>query len=211
MEPSTPASEQPTASGPSQNPQVGATAAAPAPAATPAPAFTPITPAERAWLTFPPFPKPPPGVELIAFKDFKPLGIIIPEPVEGQEKREGEDAPVEVDGLGIQTLTLRVHHDLTTMEKRKRKNLKTKMLPDGRTVLKRWYDEWAEGENLRRTSCPIDPCVSRHRGFRPCSRRYEREGELVLMVHIGPSRAWIVCIRPRMTSRLDGQRARTRW
>ena len=166
MEPSTLAApEQPTA--PSQSPPADATVGpsstpatpAPPPPAPPAPAFAPIPPAERAWLTFPPFPKPPPGVELIAFKDFKPLGIIIPSPVpEGQGQERGEeDAPVEVDGLGIQTLTLRVHHDLTTMEKRKRKNVRTKTLADGSTVLKRWYDEWAEGESLRRTSCPIDP------------------------------------------------------
>nr|VWP00877.1 Chitinase [Ganoderma boninense] len=186
MEPSTPtaAPEQPTAA-PSQNSPADATAAATSTcvgtAATngspvpppPAPTIAPIPAAERPWLTFPPFPKPPPDVELIAFKDFKPLGIIIPEPptaaaqaqaqaqTKEQERGDQEDAPVEVDGLGIQTLTLRVHHDLTTMEKRKRKNVRTKTLPDGTTVLKRWYDEWAEGESLRRTSCPIDPSLPR--------------------------------------------------
>ena len=114
---------------------------------------------ERPWLKFPPLPAVSDGVALVPFKDFKPLGIIIPAPVpEGQGQERGEEnAPVEVDGLGIQTLALRVHHDLTTMEKRKRKNVRTKTLADGSTVLKRWYDEWAEGESLRRTSCPIDP------------------------------------------------------
>ncbi|KAI1796038.1 hypothetical protein LXA43DRAFT_1079656 [Ganoderma leucocontextum] len=157
MELSTPTPEQPTA----QNAPADATAATTTPAAPPpAPAPIPESPvAERPWITFPPFPKPPPGVELIAFADFKPLGIHILEPVEGQDASESQ--PVEVDGLGIQTLTLRVHHDLTVMEKRKRKNVRTKTLPDGSTVLKRWYDEWAEGESLRRTSCPINPSSPR--------------------------------------------------
>ncbi|PIL37479.1 hypothetical protein GSI_01173 [Ganoderma sinense ZZ0214-1] len=178
MEPSSPAAapEQPIAA-PSKNTSADATApptnsititATTTPA--PPPSIAPIPVAERPWLTFPPFPKPPPGVELIAFKDFKALGIIIPEPPAGgpaqargqpEERGDREDAVGEIDGLGIQTLTLRVHHDLTTMEKRKRKNVRTKTLPDGSTVLKRWYDEWAEGENLRRTSCPIDPSLPR--------------------------------------------------
>ena len=86
------------------------------------------------------------------FQDFKSLKII-PESLPEEQER-GENVPVGVDD-SIQTLTLRVHHDLTTMEKRK--NVRTKTLADGTTVLKRWYDEWAEGESLRRTSCPIDP------------------------------------------------------
>ena len=156
MDPTT-ASQPPASDAPLPLPTATPAPPVPVPPATAASSTTPTTtaaPIERPWLTFPPFPKPPPGVELIAFKDFKPLGIIIPAPVpEGQGQERGEeDVPVEVDGLGIQTLTLRVHHDLTTMEKRKRKNVRTKTLADGSTVLKRWYDAWAEGESLRRKS-----------------------------------------------------------
>ena len=66
---------------------------------------------------------------------------------------------VEVDGLGIPRLTLRVHHDLIAMEKRKRKQAKTKVNPDGSVVPRRWYEEWAESEGIRRVSVPIDPRV----------------------------------------------------
>ncbi|KAI9064890.1 hypothetical protein FKP32DRAFT_1591102 [Trametes sanguinea] len=101
------------------------------------------------WLTFPPFPNPPPGVELIPFSAFKPTGIQVPiEPT--------EPGYVERDGLGIPTVTLRVHHDLTAMEKRKRKKA-TKVGADGVVRRAMWYEEWAEGEQLRRTAGVIDP------------------------------------------------------
>ncbi|RPD66786.1 hypothetical protein L226DRAFT_476665 [Lentinus tigrinus ALCF2SS1-7] len=104
------------------------------------------------WITFPPFPAVPPGVELIPFKDFKPLGIqIVDEPEPGH---------VEVDGLGIPTVTLRVHHDLTEMEKRKRKN-KKKVAADGTVIRQAWYDEWEDNESSRRLSAPIDSSLPR--------------------------------------------------
>ncbi|CDO69572.1 hypothetical protein BN946_scf184759.g12 [Trametes cinnabarina] len=111
-------------------------------------------PADRdPWLTFPPFPQPPPGVDLIPFSAFKPAGIqLATEPA--------EPGDVERDGLGIPTVTLRVHHDLTAMEKRKRKK-PTKVGKDGVVRRAMWYEEWAEGEELRRTAGPIDPSLPR--------------------------------------------------
>ncbi|TBU22294.1 hypothetical protein BD311DRAFT_154038 [Dichomitus squalens] len=161
MDPSSPAPDQPTTAAPQHaTPQNAPADASPSSTSNVAPAAAEataaVTPADRPWLTFPPFPKPPQGVDLVPFQDFKPLGIHIPEPVE-----DGAAPPVEVDGLGIATLTLRVHHDLTTMEKRKRKNARTKIAPDGSVVPKRWYEEWAEVEHLRKTSGPIDPSLPR--------------------------------------------------
>ncbi|KAI9000675.1 hypothetical protein BD414DRAFT_472396 [Trametes punicea] len=104
------------------------------------------------WLTFPPFPKPPPGVELIPFSAFKPAGIpLAVEPT--------EPGYIELDGLGIPTVTLRVHHDLTAMERRKRK--RTKVGHDGLVTRTTWYEEWADGEELRRTATAIDPSIPR--------------------------------------------------
>lgn len=34
---------------------------------------------DATWITFPPFPKPPPGVYIIPFKSFKPKGICVVE------------------------------------------------------------------------------------------------------------------------------------
>ena len=59
------------------------------------------------------------------------------------------EASVEVDGLGIQTLMLHVHHNLTMTEKHEYKSLKMKMLPNRRTVPRPWYGEWVEGESSR--------------------------------------------------------------
>lgn len=107
-----------------------------------------VAPQERPWLTFPPFPKALPGVELVPFTAFKPQGIhIVPDPPEGH---------VEVDALGIPTVALRVQHDLTAMEKRKKKT-KNRLGANGIMLRQLWYEEWEEGETFRRTAAPIDP------------------------------------------------------
>ncbi|KAI0722278.1 hypothetical protein C8T65DRAFT_704801 [Cerioporus squamosus] len=132
---------------------VSTTNAQPQAAAAPANSEWPQSATEaNPWITFPPFPVVPPGVELIPFKDFKPLGIRIVE--------DPEPGYVEVDGLGIPTVTLRVHHDLTEMEKRKRKS-KKKVAPNGTVIRQAWYDEWEETESSRRLSGPIDPSLPR--------------------------------------------------
>ena len=75
------------------------------------------------WLTFPPFPNPPPGVQLIPFSDFKPKGLIV-------RLGDPEDGTVEeseeVDAEGIPTLALRVKHELTEAEQARKKRRKTK-------------------------------------------------------------------------------------
>ncbi|KAI0677197.1 hypothetical protein C8Q78DRAFT_1073923 [Trametes maxima] len=109
---------------------------------------------DRPWLTFPPFPKPPPGVDLISFSDFKPTGIVLV-----PETADAEPEQVERDGLGIPTVALRVRHDLTSMDKRKRK--KTRVGQDGTVRSAPWYEEWAEDENTRRMMGVVDPSVPR--------------------------------------------------
>ena len=121
-------------------------------------------------LAFPPFPKPPLGVEIIPFTEFKPLGIHIREekadgeqPPEEQQK-EGDDKEeggyVEVDGLGIPTMGLRVHHELTPMERERKGKRKSKKGLGGRPARVLWYEEWAETENSRRLSVPLDQYVA---------------------------------------------------
>ncbi|EPQ58892.1 hypothetical protein GLOTRDRAFT_135906 [Gloeophyllum trabeum ATCC 11539] len=91
---------------------------------------------------FPPFPKPPEGVTIIPFKDFKPSGIQIRIAGEGQ---------VEIDGLGIPTVELRVKHDGTDGHgKKRKKKKKNNAFAGGPGNLQRpWWEVWEEGEALR--------------------------------------------------------------
>ncbi len=109
------------------------------------------------WIIFPPFPDPPPGVEIIPFVDFKPLGIIISEGA--PEANAGSDAEeqVEVDALGIPTVALRVHHELTAMERDRKGKRKPKKGGNNRRVI--WYEDWAQTESSRRLSVPLDQYV----------------------------------------------------
>ncbi|KAF8956687.1 hypothetical protein BDZ97DRAFT_1850031 [Flammula alnicola] len=131
-------------------------------------------------IRFPPFPPVPPGVKITPFKQFKEHGIQI-----------FSDTGVEIDGLGIPTVRLRVPHD-TDVCKTQTKRKKTKEGEEGdeegeqdgnvtakkkgkgkkgaeeildpvaraqeqrrqRLLLfakKEWYEQWAEGEDLRGT------------------------------------------------------------
>ncbi|KAJ3539694.1 hypothetical protein NM688_g6326 [Phlebia brevispora] len=107
-------------------------------------------------LQFPPFPKPPAGVKIIPFHEFKASGIqiaVAPEP-----------DYVEVDGLGIPTLTLRVKHDLTETEQRKRKKgRRTAGGPSGQRLT--WWEDWEQGESMRTTAAravSVDPVNRLH-------------------------------------------------
>ncbi len=123
------------------------TTAPPTTTAPAVPATTAWPPAdEHLWLTFPPFPQAPPGVTLIPFSAFKPAGVL-----------QAADGERERDALGIPTVALRVHHDLTAMEKRKRKKTRTDASGAVRRVL--WFEDWADGEELRRSAGVVDPCV----------------------------------------------------
>jgi len=107
--------------------------------------------------TFPPFPTPPPGVQITPFADFRENGIQVFSP----------DGKIEVDGLGIPTVELSSKHDsdegktearpkksITSIQPRTVVNAdgtKSKRLPD-------WYEAWAETESSR--ICSYDQCVS---------------------------------------------------
>ncbi|KZT29500.1 hypothetical protein NEOLEDRAFT_1056468 [Neolentinus lepideus HHB14362 ss-1] len=94
-------------------------------------------------MRFPPFPAAPEGVSIVPFKDFKATGI--------QMRIAGEDQ-VEIDGLGIPTVQLRVKHfpdgsDGKQQKKRKRK--KKNAFAGGAGQLQRpWWEVWEEGEEL---------------------------------------------------------------
>ncbi|KAL6309820.1 hypothetical protein BKA93DRAFT_821530 [Sparassis latifolia] len=106
----------------------------------------------RPYLIFPPFPAPPPGVSITPFKAFKPSGIEI--------NLDPRPDDVEHDGLGVPTLELRVKHELTEAEQRRRRRPRAPLVDAGgrRPV---WYEEWAVVEHQRRTTTPIDPSLSR--------------------------------------------------
>jgi hypothetical protein len=110
---------------------------------------------ELPFITFPPFPKPPPGVTLIPFKDFRARGIqLFAEVVGGQNEED-----IELDGLGIPTVELRVKHstDECKSNTRKRKRKKKTAAAEGAPARKvPWYEEWEEGEDLRITKGKFD-------------------------------------------------------
>lgn len=113
---------------------------------------------DLAFITFPPFPKPPPGVTLIPFKDFRARGIQLFEVVGGQNEED-----MELDGLGIPTVELRVKHstDECKSNTRKRKRKKKTAGVDSAPARKvPWYEEWEEGEDLRITKGKFDLNIS---------------------------------------------------
>ncbi|KAJ7098562.1 hypothetical protein B0H15DRAFT_1018873 [Mycena belliarum] len=90
---------------------------------------------------FPPFPEVPEGVTIIPFKDFREHGIRVFE----------EDDGVERDGLGIPTIPLRAKHDTDvskTNPERKKKSVK-ELVAARASFRKEWWEDWAEGEDLR--------------------------------------------------------------
>jgi len=107
---------------------------------------------ELPFIRFPPFPNPPEGVTIMPFRDFKPRGIQL----FAQLKRSGngdEDEDVELDGLGIPTIELRVKHSTDECKSNKRKKRKKKhttaSAPGALVKKSPWYEEWEEGEDLR--------------------------------------------------------------
>lgn len=99
---------------------------------------------------FPPFPKPPPGVTIIPFKDFKPSGI--------QRPALGFPDDIELDGLGIPTCSLPTKPDVDghvvggAGKKKKKKSKKRGgvgggVVQNGRRLP--WWEEWAIDEQSR--------------------------------------------------------------
>ncbi len=136
-----------------------------------------------AVVRFPPIPPVPDGVRIIPFKDYKECGIQI-----------FSDGDVEIDGLGIPTVPLRVNHttdksktnakpaENNASKREEKKGKKGKGKGKGKRepgeepldpvakaqeqrrqrlllfAKKEWYEQWAEGEDLRGTRI-YDPCV----------------------------------------------------
>ncbi|KAI0737732.1 hypothetical protein C8Q80DRAFT_1114829 [Daedaleopsis nitida] len=143
-----------TSSKPPISPSTTTNAAASGATDASGPTAAPAWPTDNVWLTFPPFPQPPPGVDIVPFKDFKPAGIFAAEDPSATTERE-------IDGLGIPTVPLRVRHSLTGKEKMKRKKKSNTVGPGGLIMRQAWYEEWAELEYQRRLTAPIDPSLPR--------------------------------------------------
>ncbi|KAL4081360.1 hypothetical protein V8B97DRAFT_13831 [Scleroderma yunnanense] len=107
---------------------------------------------ELPFTRFPPFPNPPEGVTIMPFKDFKPRGIQLFAQLKRSDNGD-EDDDVELDGLGIPTLELRVKHTTDECKSNKRKKRKKKhtdsATPGAPAKKLPWYEEWEEGEDLR--------------------------------------------------------------
>ncbi|KZT71530.1 hypothetical protein DAEQUDRAFT_763755 [Daedalea quercina L-15889] len=115
-----------------------------------APSAQPAT--DAPWISYPPFPKPPPGVIIVPFKSFKPKGIYVVEDADGDAS--GDPKRVERDTLGIPTVMLASHHSLTEAERKRRSNKKLKKVEksgDGTVRRLMWYEEWEMSERERRT------------------------------------------------------------
>ncbi|KAF9000285.1 hypothetical protein BDQ17DRAFT_1427286 [Cyathus striatus] len=123
-------------------------------------------------IKYPPFPPVPEGVKITPFKDFKEHGI----------QMFSGDEEVEVDGLGIPTVPLRVPHGTDEGKTEARKRAKNPLVashppppspprhPDGRPIhpraqmmqsRKEWWQFWQEGEDLRITAYAYNPNMSR--------------------------------------------------
>ncbi|KAI0311737.1 hypothetical protein OF83DRAFT_1031632, partial [Amylostereum chailletii] len=107
----------------------------------------------------------------LPFTSFQPLGIRVPINEDDiPDVDDDADEPIEVDGLGIATVALKVKHTLDTTEKVKRKKRKggaakaaaaAAAKPKSRT----WWEDWDELEFSRtgsydRNTSPIDRFAS---------------------------------------------------
>ena len=84
-------------------------------------------------LRFPPFPEPPDGVTLTPFTAFRPSGIRVPM----DDDDAAQQQHVELDGLGIPTIALRVKHVADISEKKKKRKKKSGRLRT-HPFLRRW-------------------------------------------------------------------------
>lgn len=122
---------------------------------------------ELPFFKFPPFPRPPEGAGIMPFKEFKPRGIQLFAHMKksgdqgGDEDDEGIE--IEVDGLGVPTVELRVKHDSDECksDKRKKHKKKKKTVTSAGVPVQRlpWYEEWEEGEDLRVTKNVYDQSI----------------------------------------------------
>ncbi|KAF7432655.1 hypothetical protein PC9H_004597 [Pleurotus ostreatus] len=129
-------------------------------------------------LRFPPFPPVPPGTVITPFAQFRECGI--------QIEFGAGDGDIELDGRGIPTIELRTKHDTDESKSEARKRKKSRQRQKdreeeeqrarqrvtnnsgpktpatlGKPLIKEWWQDWEEGENLRRStvalsSTPLD-------------------------------------------------------
>ena len=115
-------------------------------------------------LRFPPFPEPPDGVTLTPFTAFRPSGIRVPIDDDDNFFRAGQQQQVELDGLGIPTIALRVKHLADTSEKKKKRKKKSGAAQSVQVAPERpkmWWEVWEELEDLsRRNVYNESVCVS---------------------------------------------------
>ncbi|KIJ57220.1 hypothetical protein M422DRAFT_63007 [Sphaerobolus stellatus SS14] len=108
------------------------------------------------YYKFPPYISPPEGVTIVSFEAFLPAGIeLVLDPDED-----------EYDGMGIPTVMLGAKH-VPLAEKDKKKKKKKKKDDDNSKVQRKestWWEDWAEGEDLRRAEV-YNPNVPRSERF----------------------------------------------
>lgn len=115
-------------------------------------------------LRFPPFPALPDGIELTPFHLFRPSGIRVPIDDDDDDEYEGRQVSemIELDGLGIPTVPLRVKHATDNLEKKKKRKKKggagTQQVQVAPEKPETWWDLWEEFEDMRRNA--YDPSVS---------------------------------------------------
>jgi hypothetical protein len=103
-------------------------------------------------LRFPPFPTVPDGVELIPFVSFKPSGIRVPIDDDDEDQPAGA---IELDGLGIPTIALRVKHAADNAERKKKKKKKggsAQQVQVEPEKPKTWWEVWEEFEDIRKNT-----------------------------------------------------------
>ncbi|KAI0280101.1 hypothetical protein BGY98DRAFT_965617 [Russula aff. rugulosa BPL654] len=114
-------------------------------------------------LRFPPFPAVPDGVELIPFHSFRRSGIRVPiddddDEYDGRQMSE----LIELDGLGIPTIPLRVKHATDNLEKKKKRKKKggagSQQVQVAPEKPETWWELWEELEDTRKTH--YDPNVA---------------------------------------------------
>jgi hypothetical protein len=100
-------------------------------------------------LKFPPFPVVPDGISIVPFKDFSPYGY------KRVKMQTGEE--IEVDALGgLPTVKVFSEEEAAQRikDRKKRRNAGQSTDATGRIVP--WWEEWEEGENLRKTREPME-------------------------------------------------------
>lgn len=119
-------------------------------------------------LRFPPFPAVPPGVELIPFHSFRASGIRVPIDDDDDDEYDGRQMSemIELDGLEIPTIPLRVKHAADNMEKKKKKRKKKSGAGSQQVQVapekpETWWEQWEEFEDLRKNV--YDPSVASSR------------------------------------------------